>query len=70
MIFLCSTKNGCYLHTMDKKETRLVRFTVAVRKNTRTNIDKMANQENRSRSAMVDVACEDYCIKNLKQENK
>lgn len=62
--------NSCsYLHTMEK-QSRIVKFSISIRKDTRTLIDKLANQENRSRSAMIDVVCTDACKKLLLQEKR
>lgn len=40
-----------------KKQSRLVKFSIAIRKETLALIDQKANEENRSRSAMIDVIC-------------
>lgn len=53
-----------------KEPYRLVKFSIAIRKETRTLIDKLANQENRSRSAMIDVGMIEICKKLLNQEKK
>lgn len=43
-----------------KKKKDLSRFSVAIRSQTREKIDQMANKENRSRSNLIDMACEEY----------
>lgn len=53
-----------------KEPHRLVKFSIAIRKETRTLIDKLANQENRSRSAMIDVGMSEICKKLLNQDKK
>lgn len=53
-----------------RKPSRLVKFSISIRKDTRTLIDKLANQENRSRSSMIDIACANICKKQLNQETK
>jgi len=44
--------------TSSKKHNRLVKFSIAIRKTTQEMIDQKANEENRSRSAMIDIICE------------
>lgn len=53
-----------------EKQSRIVKFSICIRKETRALIDKLANQENRSRSSMIDVICYDTCKKELKEEKK
>lgn len=47
-----------------EKPTRLVKFSISIRKETRQLIDQLANEKNRSRSCMIDVICSEYCKKN------
>ena len=35
-------------------------FSITLREQTRKRIDEMANEENRSRSALIDIACDFY----------
>jgi len=53
-----------------EKEGRIVKFSICIKKETRTLIDKLANQENRSRSAMIDVGMTEVCKKLLIQDKK
>lgn len=53
-----------------EKQSRIVKFSICVRKETRELIDKLANQENRSRSSMIDMVCNENCKKQLKEEKK
>lgn len=53
-----------------EKQSRIVKFSISIRKETRTLIDKIANQENRSRSSMIDVGMTEVCKKLLTQDKK
>jgi len=53
-----------------EKFTRLIKFSISIRKETQTLIDKLANQENRSRSSMIDVVMNDVCKKMLNKDKK
>lgn len=52
-----------------KKISRLVRFGITIRKETMELVDKMANEQNRSRSSMIDVLCYDAIAK-IKEAKK
>ncbi len=52
------TNKMLYKMTKPIKQSRLVKFSIAIRKDTLVLIDQKAQQENRSRGAMIDVICE------------
>lgn len=47
------------------KTEKLVKFSICVRKETREMIDLESNEQNRSRSSMVDIICNE----NLKEKH-
>lgn len=53
----------------EKKKSRLVKFTIAIRRTTLTLIDIKANEENRSRSNLIDIICEKNLINNSSKNN-
>lgn len=58
------------LHLSMEKPQRLVKFSISIRKETRSLIDQLANENNRSRSCMIDMICAEYCKKKNKYANK
>jgi len=51
------------------KKSRIVKFSISIRKDTQALIDQKANEENRSRSAMIDMICSE-ALKKGKQDIK
>lgn len=62
--------NVVAIFTPMEKQSRIVKFSICIRKETQALLDKLANQENRSRSSMIDVLCFDNGKKLLKEEKK
>lgn len=52
---------------MEKLE-RLVKFSISMRKETQQLVDQIANDNNRSRSCMIDMICMEYFDKKKEKE--
>lgn len=46
------------------KKSRIVKFSISIRKETQELLDQKANEDNRSRSAMIDTICWEALKKN------
>lgn len=50
-----------------KKQSRIIKFSISIRKETRELLDQRANEENRSRSSMIDIICNQELKKSKKE---
>lgn len=55
------------LLSMSKPPKRLIKFSISIRQETRQLVDVIANDENRSRSSMIDLIIHEYCKKKQKK---
>lgn len=53
--------------SMNKPPKRIVKFSISIRQETRQLLDQLANEENRSRSSMIDTICNDYIKRKVKK---
>lgn len=65
-----SVKRCYYIWIMNIQTNpkRIVKFSVSIRQETQLLIDQIANDENRSRSSMIDIICNDFCKKKRKSK--